>query len=78
MSKRLTSYPAHATTIEGQRVVLMAEPLFDEYIRLLQQHEGKSLTVEWGEKKYASVVYYEPTIYETDPHPDPLSVGQED
>ena len=67
------------STQPGERVVLMSEPLFLEFIKLREQQTGKKHTVEWGEKHVRSYLpYFEPTIYEEDPHPDPLAVGQED
>jgi hypothetical protein len=50
-----------ATTMEGERLVLMTEALF----MLLIEQSGKDLTVEWGGASRATLTFFEPQLYET-------------
>lgn len=59
------------------KAALVAKPLFDELIECWKQVKGKEVEVEWGPAHRKTVTFFEPTIYELDPHPDPLTVADE-
>lgn len=65
-------------TPHQHRLVLMDADLFDELVESMAEKDGKDYTVEYGGAFTRTVTFFQPTIYENDPHPDPLTVGVED
>ena len=64
---------------EANMVALVSKELLDELVENHNKnHPAKKVTAEWGGALRGTVTYYEVTFYEEDPHPDALTVGQED
>lgn len=64
------------TTQPGERMVLITEAVFDEFVELVEKRDGKEVTVEWGGPTHATTTFFTPTIWVTQPDADPLTVGQ--
>ena len=63
---------------EENMAALVSKPLFDELMDLYRAaHPEKNIEVDWGGAIFGTCTYYVPTVYESEPHPDPLSVGQD-
>ena len=55
--------------------VLIARELFEDMLAAVEKRDGKALEVKYGSTYRGTVTYCEATIYEMEPHPDPLTVG---
>ena len=60
----------------GERVVLISEALFRDLIEKSQIATGRPLTIEWGKAHVDAVLWYEPTVWHNDPHPDQLTLAE--
>lgn len=63
---------------DDNKAALVSKDLFDELLDCWKRcNPDRNVEVEWGGAHRGTVTYYEPTIFELDPHPDPLTVGQD-
>lgn len=64
--------------MDEKRLVLMAEPLFNQFIALMERQNGKKYKVEWGERVGHDPVtnesMYVPTVFDV----RELAVGHEE
>lgn len=63
---------------DSPRFVLVEADLFLDLVDALSERENLSYDIEMGTPYRGTITYYEPTIYETEPHPDPLDVTEPD
>ena len=57
--------------------VLVSREVFENMLEAVEQRDGKTFEVDYRGTIRGTVTYCEATVYETDPHPDALTVGQE-
>ena len=56
--------------------ILVSKELFEDMLEAVEQRDGKSLTVEYSGTLRGTVTYCEATVYELEPHPDPMTVAE--
>lgn len=56
--------------------VLISRELFEDMVEAVERRDGKSLEVRYSGTYRGTLTYSEATVYELDPHPDALTVGQ--
>lgn len=61
---------------EADIPVLVSRALFEECVEAMAKAQGKEFEVKYGGTLRGTVTYCEATVYDLDPIPDSLTVGQ--
>lgn len=68
---------AFTPTDEMTIPVLVDRTLFEDMVGAIEERDGKTLEVKYGGTMRGTLTYCEATVYEVEPHPDPMTVGSE-
>jgi hypothetical protein len=63
------------TPVNDDAPVLVERELFEQMVEAMAKAEGKEFTLEYTTLR-GTITYANATVYETEPHPDPLTVGE--
>ena len=74
-NRRMSMIRGGFTPVDDDAPVLVSRELFEEMLEAVAKRDGKELEPKYSGTYRGTLTYVEATVYEMEPHPDPLNVA---